>query len=177
MSKKSSQRLGHSTSRFNEHIEGDGPTVFAHACKLGLEGIVSKRKDSTYRSGRSPDWLKMKNSNVPAVKREEEEDWGKRPVAMKKHRINARSADLQKNCSNWSGVRQKTFGSCDLIMEGETGACKCLTLSTLSPPRRGAFLCRAARHATGRSYPCFHFARSIIRRTSALESTLSMILK
>ena len=31
--------------RFNEHIEGDGPTVFAHACKLGLEGIVSKRKD------------------------------------------------------------------------------------------------------------------------------------
>jgi len=39
--------------RFNKHIEGDGPTVFAHACKLGLEGIVSKRKDSIYRSGRS----------------------------------------------------------------------------------------------------------------------------
>jgi bifunctional non-homologous end joining protein LigD len=32
--------------RFNEHIEGDGPTVFAHACKMGLEDIVSKRKDS-----------------------------------------------------------------------------------------------------------------------------------
>src|SRR5262245_27453876 len=63
--------------KFNEHMEGDGPTVFAHACKLGLEGIVSKRKDSTYRSGRSPDWLKMKNSDAPAVKREEEEDWGK----------------------------------------------------------------------------------------------------
>src|SRR5262249_32062653 len=47
--------------RFNEHIEGDGPTIFAHACKMGLEGIVSKRKDSMYRSGRSPDWLKMKN--------------------------------------------------------------------------------------------------------------------
>src|SRR5205823_13136120 len=47
--------------RFNEHLEGDGPTVFAHACKMGLEGIVSKRKGSTYRSGRSPDWLKMKN--------------------------------------------------------------------------------------------------------------------
>ena len=30
--------------RFNEHLEGDGPTVFAHACKMGLEGIVSKRK-------------------------------------------------------------------------------------------------------------------------------------
>jgi ATP-dependent DNA ligase len=48
----------------------------AHACKLGLEGIVSKRKNSPYRSGRSPDWLKMKNSDAPAVKREEEEDWG-----------------------------------------------------------------------------------------------------
>jgi hypothetical protein len=45
--------------RFNEHMEGDGPTVFAHACKMGLEGIVSKRKDSAYRSGRSPDWLKL----------------------------------------------------------------------------------------------------------------------
>jgi ATP-dependent DNA ligase len=29
----------------------EGPTVFAHACKMGLEGIVSKRKDSPYRSG------------------------------------------------------------------------------------------------------------------------------
>ena len=64
--------------RFNEHIEGDGPTVFAHACKLGLEGIVSKRKDSPYRSRRSPDWLKMKNADAPAVKREEEEEWGKK---------------------------------------------------------------------------------------------------
>ena len=43
--------------RFNEHIEADGPTVFAHACKMGLEGIVSKCKGSTYRSGRSRDWL------------------------------------------------------------------------------------------------------------------------
>jgi bifunctional non-homologous end joining protein LigD len=48
--------------RFNEHMDGDGETVFRHACKLGLEGIVSKRKDSPYRSGRSPDWLKMKKT-------------------------------------------------------------------------------------------------------------------
>jgi bifunctional non-homologous end joining protein LigD len=49
-------------AQFNEHLEcKDGETVFRHACKLGLEGIVSKRKDSIYRSGRSPDWLKMKN--------------------------------------------------------------------------------------------------------------------
>ena len=64
--------------RLNEHIEGDGDTVFRHACGLGLEGIVSKRKDSAYRSGRSPDWLKMKNANAPAVTREEEEEWGKK---------------------------------------------------------------------------------------------------
>jgi bifunctional non-homologous end joining protein LigD len=63
--------------RYNEHLEGDGPTVFAHACKMGLEGIVSKRKDSRYRSGRSPDWLKMKNPACAAVKREAEEDWGR----------------------------------------------------------------------------------------------------
>jgi bifunctional non-homologous end joining protein LigD len=63
--------------RYNEHIEADGPTVFAHACKMGLEGIVSKRKDSPYRSGRSPDWLKMKNPACAAVKREAEEDWGR----------------------------------------------------------------------------------------------------
>ena len=63
--------------RFNEHIEGDGPTVFAHASKMGLEGIVSKRKDSPYRSGRSPDWLKMKNPEASAVKREAEEGWGR----------------------------------------------------------------------------------------------------
>jgi ATP-dependent DNA ligase len=44
-------------------------------CKLGLEGIVSKRKGSPYRSGRSPDWLKVKNPDAPAVKREAEEDW------------------------------------------------------------------------------------------------------
>ena len=63
--------------RLNEHIEADGPDVFHHACMMGLEGIVSKRKDSRYRSGRSPDWLKSKNPNAPAVKREAEEDWGR----------------------------------------------------------------------------------------------------
>jgi bifunctional non-homologous end joining protein LigD len=49
-----------------------------HACKMGLEGIVSKRKDSAYRSGRSPDWLKMENPEASAVKREEDEEWGKK---------------------------------------------------------------------------------------------------
>ena len=63
--------------RLNEHLdEEDGSLVFEHACKLGLEGVVSKRKDSRYASGRSPHWIKSKNPNAPAVKREAEEDWG-----------------------------------------------------------------------------------------------------
>ena len=64
--------------RFNAHIdEKDGPLVFAQACKLGLEGIVSKRRNSAYRSGRSSDWIKSKNPAAPAVRREAEEDWGR----------------------------------------------------------------------------------------------------
>ncbi len=72
--------------RLNEHIEADGPDVFHHACMPGLEGIVSKRKDLQYRSGRSRHWLKSKNPNVPAVKREAEEDWGQWPTRRAKVR-------------------------------------------------------------------------------------------
>src|SRR6476620_7633001 len=67
--------------RLNEHLEHpDGPTVFQHACRMGLEGIVSKRLGSRYRSGRSPDWLKFKNPEAPAVKRKAEEEWGVRNI-------------------------------------------------------------------------------------------------
>ena len=64
--------------RLNEHLEHpEGAVVFQHACKMGLEGIVSKRLGSRYRSERSTDWLKFKNPEAPAVMREAEEDWGK----------------------------------------------------------------------------------------------------
>ena len=64
--------------RLNEHLEHpEGVVVFQHACTLGCEGIVSKRLGSSYRSGRSPDWLKFKNPAGPAVRREAEEDWGR----------------------------------------------------------------------------------------------------
>jgi bifunctional non-homologous end joining protein LigD len=64
--------------RLNEHLEHDcGLTVFQHACKMGLDGIVSKRLGSRYRPGRSTDWLKFKNPAAPAVKPEAEEDWGR----------------------------------------------------------------------------------------------------
>ena len=57
----------------NEHYEGDGEIIFKHACKLGCEGIVSKRIGSLYRSGRSRHWIKVKNPKAPAVKRKAEE--------------------------------------------------------------------------------------------------------
>jgi bifunctional non-homologous end joining protein LigD len=64
--------------RLNAHLEHpEGVVVFQHACQLGCEGIVSKRLGSSYRSGRSPDWLKFKNPAAPAVRREAEEDWGR----------------------------------------------------------------------------------------------------
>jgi bifunctional non-homologous end joining protein LigD len=62
---------------FNECFEEDGAIVYREACKLGCEGIVSKRLGSRYRSGRSTHWLKIKNPAAPAVKREVEEDWGR----------------------------------------------------------------------------------------------------
>jgi bifunctional non-homologous end joining protein LigD len=61
----------------NKHYEQDGAIVFREACRLGCEGIVSKKLGSIYRRGRSPLWLKVKNPNAPAVKREAEEDWGR----------------------------------------------------------------------------------------------------
>ena len=65
--------------RLNEHLEHpEGDVVFRHAWQMGLEGIVSKRLGSRYRSDRSPDWLKFKNSEPPPVRREAEEDWSPR---------------------------------------------------------------------------------------------------
>jgi bifunctional non-homologous end joining protein LigD len=43
-------RAGHGV-QLNEHLEAEGPVVFEHACRMGLEGIVSKRKASWYHSG------------------------------------------------------------------------------------------------------------------------------
>ena len=59
---------------FNEHLMGDGPTVFDHVCRMGLEGIVSKRTDAPYRSGPSKVWIKSKNPANEAVRREQEEE-------------------------------------------------------------------------------------------------------
>ncbi len=60
--------------RLNDHLEhANGPHVFEHACRMGLEGIVSKRKGSPYRAGRTLDWMKAANPNAPAVMRRAQE--------------------------------------------------------------------------------------------------------
>jgi bifunctional non-homologous end joining protein LigD len=46
--------------RFSEHIAGNGAAFFSEACRAGLEGIVSKRRDQPYRGGRHGGWLKTK---------------------------------------------------------------------------------------------------------------------
>lgn len=44
--------------QFSESFEVNGPEMFAHACKVGLEGVVSKVRDSAYASGRGNSWVK-----------------------------------------------------------------------------------------------------------------------
>lgn len=62
-------RGAHSSIVLNEHFEGDGAVVYKHACALGCERIVSKRRGSPYRSGRSDHSIKVKNPAAPAMKR------------------------------------------------------------------------------------------------------------
>ena len=63
-------RSPHPGIALNTHYVGDGEIVYQQACKLGCEGIVSKRLGSIYRSGRSKHWLKVKDPADPAVRRE-----------------------------------------------------------------------------------------------------------
>ena len=52
----------HTGVMLSQTIAADGPTVFRHAEKLGLEGIVSKRIDKPYPRGRTKHWLKIKSA-------------------------------------------------------------------------------------------------------------------
>jgi hypothetical protein len=62
---------------FNEHIARDGAVVFAHVCRLGAEGIVSKKIDSTYQSGPCRVWIKARNPASIAVQPERSEMWNR----------------------------------------------------------------------------------------------------
>ncbi|QKK18672.1 non-homologous end-joining DNA ligase [Rhizobium indicum] len=52
--------VGHGDIRLSEEIEADGDQLLASACEHGLEGIIAKRRDAPYRSGRLGDWVKVK---------------------------------------------------------------------------------------------------------------------
>jgi bifunctional non-homologous end joining protein LigD len=57
----------------NDHEAGAiGPRLFEQACRMGLEGIVSKRRESGYRAGPCKDWIKVKNPKSPAMLRVED---------------------------------------------------------------------------------------------------------
>jgi ATP-dependent DNA ligase len=55
--------------QYVEHAEGHGDKLFAAVCNLGLEGIVSKRSTSVYKSGPSKTWIKVKNPKSSAYTR------------------------------------------------------------------------------------------------------------
>lgn len=60
LGQKGRRRSPKSLIRFTEHLVGNGPAVLENACRMGLEGIISKRRDRPYRPGRGDDWLKSK---------------------------------------------------------------------------------------------------------------------
>src|ERR1700694_3963390 len=53
--------------QYSEHVEGDGAEIFESACKLKLEGIVSKKRNSIYISGRAKCWIKVRNPESAAM--------------------------------------------------------------------------------------------------------------
>ena len=66
-----------SVIRLSEHIAAEGPEMFAHACRLGAEGIVSKRLGSAYNSGLCHAWVKVKNRHAVAQQRERAAKWNR----------------------------------------------------------------------------------------------------
>jgi len=71
-------RQRHPGIAINETYDADGAAVYQRACVLGCEGIVSKRRGSVYRMGRTNAWVKIKTPAAPAARREREIDWAKR---------------------------------------------------------------------------------------------------
>jgi hypothetical protein len=102
----------------DEVYEEDGAIVFREACRLGCEGIVSKRLGSMYRRGRSPHWVKVKNPRAPAVTREAEEDWGESHSVMAITENLSRSA---KDCgvAGWRTARRSDVKVCCFFGVGQ----------------------------------------------------------
>lgn len=79
--------------QFNDHFVGDGATIFAHACKLGFAGIVSKHRKHPYRSGPSTAWIEVKNPSAPAVLRFNDGTYIYRAMSALKLKLDHRIVD------------------------------------------------------------------------------------
>ena len=62
-------RMSRGGIQYVDHTEADGAKMYEAVCKLGLEGMVSKKLSSPYKSGPSKSWIKVKNPNAPAATR------------------------------------------------------------------------------------------------------------
>jgi bifunctional non-homologous end joining protein LigD len=61
---------------YNEHEVGaTGPRLFEQACKMGLEGIISKHRERGYKAGPCRDWIKVTNPKSPAMVRVKDGNW------------------------------------------------------------------------------------------------------
>ena len=89
----------------SEHIEsGYGQAMFEAACTMGLEGIVSKRRDSPYRFGRSPDWVKVRESKCAGGDAAAgiDEDHPLKPRCGRRPAANTPQAGAAPSRFNWS---------------------------------------------------------------------------
>src|SRR4051794_30373738 len=68
-------------------MEDDGPAVFDHACRLGFEGIVSKRLDAPYRSGPSRTWLNRRTRSAFDLIQLQDDDLRDEPLVKRKQRL------------------------------------------------------------------------------------------
>jgi len=103
------------------HVKAEGALVFVKACEMGLEGIVSKRAGSLYRSGTSRNWLKFRN---PEFQRGDEPNgWKSQQIGRKKQapplvrshelrRVAARGEFAQSDAGRRAGCRKTSRASC-----------------------------------------------------------------
>jgi hypothetical protein len=114
--------------QFVEHTEGDGDEMFKAVCKLGLEGIVSKKLNAPYKSGPSKAWLKIKNPKAPAATRAVDGTFYRQfivaillvvAVPVYAHAQNLRVGDAQKVVTIISSDKVKTQSYCEIMKLGE----------------------------------------------------------
>jgi bifunctional non-homologous end joining protein LigD len=95
---------------YSEHMEVDGSVMFQHACKLNLEGVVSKLRDAPYRSGRGETWVKVK-----CVQRDEFAIVGFEPEG--RHRIAALHLARKGRGKSWAYVGKVGTGFSGSVSE------------------------------------------------------------